>query len=176
MQIMLALGISSSCRSSSSSGAGVVTPAGLHRVRRYSVVLAFLAGAILSPGADILSMFMMTLPLLVLYEVGVAGTVIIHRRRMRRAAASVAVVLMLLAGGAGRANAQVPQKPRVPDSRRRQPGPIPRGRRRIHWPGAAAGQSGHSHGPPLGLPTGPTCNSPRPIRSWTPCCADPAIR
>lgn len=54
---------------------GIVTPAWLNRFRRYAVVLACIAGAVLSPGTDVLSMIMMTLPLLVLYEVGVAGSV-----------------------------------------------------------------------------------------------------
>src|ERR671911_97802 len=58
---------------------GVVGPAELNHFRRYAVVLAFIAGAVLSPGADVLSMVMMTLPLLVLYEVGVAGSVGIDR-------------------------------------------------------------------------------------------------
>jgi sec-independent protein translocase protein TatC len=45
---------------------GVVGPAELNRFRRYAVVLAFIAGAVLSPGADVLSMVMMTVPLLLL--------------------------------------------------------------------------------------------------------------
>src|SRR5919112_102710 len=83
---------------------GVVGPRELNRFRRYAVVLAFIAGAILSPGADILSMAMLTLPLLVLYEVGVAGSVILHRRRERVAAESIAgkvagLLLLLSLGG-----------------------------------------------------------------------------
>lgn len=76
---------------------GVVTPAGLGRFRRYAVVLSFIAGAVLSPGADLLSMVMMTVPLIVLYEVGYAGAVVIERRR--RAAAIAGVVLLLLCPG-----------------------------------------------------------------------------
>ena len=52
-------------------GFGLVTPAALNRFRRFEVVLAFVAGALLCPGADVLSMFMMTVPILLLYEVGV---------------------------------------------------------------------------------------------------------
>jgi hypothetical protein len=85
---------------------GVVTPMHLHRFRRYSVVGAFLAGAILSPGADILSMLLMTIPLLVLYEVGFLGALVIHRRRARHAAVGAAVVALLLAAGPGSAEAQ----------------------------------------------------------------------
>src|SRR3954464_13705947 len=64
---------------------GVVGPPELNRFRRYAVVLSFIAGAVLSPGTDVLSMIMMTVPLLLLYEVGFAGSVVLNRRR--RAAA-----------------------------------------------------------------------------------------
>src|SRR3954464_3788615 len=64
---------------------GVVGPPELNRFRRYAVVLSFIAGAVLSPGTDLLSMVMMTVPLLLLYEVGFAGSVVLNRRR--RAAA-----------------------------------------------------------------------------------------
>ena len=90
---------------------GVVAPAGLHRFRRYAIVLSFVAGAVLSPGADVFSMLMMTVPLLLLYEIGVAGAVLIARRRLRAERTSVLPLLLfvLLMGGlAAPANAQVP--------------------------------------------------------------------
>ncbi|MFZ5622895.1 MAG: twin-arginine translocase subunit TatC [Gemmatimonadota bacterium] len=76
---------------------GVVTPAGLNRFRQYNVVLACVAGAFLSPGTDVLSMLMMTIPLLLLYEVGVVGSIVIHRRRRKRAAAATGPTALLLA-------------------------------------------------------------------------------
>jgi sec-independent protein translocase protein TatC len=63
---------------------GIVTPQWLNRFRRFAIVLACLAGAFLSPGTDVLSMIMMTIPLLLLYEVGVAGAVVVSRSRRRR--------------------------------------------------------------------------------------------
>jgi sec-independent protein translocase protein TatC len=101
---------------------GVIGPTELHRFRRFAVVLAFIAGAVLSPGADLLSMLMMSLPLLVLYEVGFAGAVIIDRRRRRAAGASVAggtagLILLLCLVGTGATEAQVPsgqRKARAP--------------------------------------------------------------
>jgi sec-independent protein translocase protein TatC len=45
---------------------GVVGPSELNRLRRYSVVMAFIAGAVVYPGADVLSMVFFTLPRLVL--------------------------------------------------------------------------------------------------------------
>jgi sec-independent protein translocase protein TatC len=81
-------------------GLGLVTPAALNRFRRFWLVLACIAGALLSPGADVISMIMMTIPLLLLYEVGFAGAVIIQRRRIRAAATAGMVLLgLLLSGG-----------------------------------------------------------------------------
>jgi len=100
---------------------GVVGPAELGRFRRYAVVLAFIAGAVLSPGADILSMLMMTAPLLILYEVGVWGAVIVHRRR--RDAAVAALVLLglgLAAPAPAKAQVGVPRRQTAADSARRE--------------------------------------------------------
>jgi len=90
---------------------GLVTPAGLNRFRRFAVVLAFIAGSILSPGADVLSMVLMTVPILVLYEVGFVGALVMARRRLRRAAAATVVALALLGGNA---SAQQPTPPPRP--------------------------------------------------------------
>ena len=65
-------------------------------------------GAVLSPGTDLVSMIMMTIPLLLLYEVGSPGAVVIQRRR--RKAAAIA--------GAGAARARARRRPRP---RRRSP-------------------------------------------------------
>jgi sec-independent protein translocase protein TatC len=109
LQVVLALGISFELPLVMVilSWLGVIGPGELHRFRRYAVVCAFLAGAVLSPGADLLSMLMMTVPLLFLYEVGVAGSALVHRRR-RKAAAMTALVLVGLALGAAPAGAQEP--------------------------------------------------------------------
>jgi len=92
---------------------GVVTPAMMSRFRRHAIVLAFVAGAILSPGADVFSMLLMTAPLIVLYEVGLAGAKIVQRGKLKRAAASAALVglLALASGGTGRLEAQRPPPP-----------------------------------------------------------------
>jgi sec-independent protein translocase protein TatC len=101
---------------------GVVGPAELNRFRRYAIVLAFIAGAVLSPGADVLSMTMMTVPLLLLYEVGFAGSVVIHRRRRAAARQPVAGgtlgILLLLSLLGTRAEAQVPRQQRRPPAAR----------------------------------------------------------
>jgi sec-independent protein translocase protein TatC len=117
LQVVLALGISFELPLIIVilSWLGVVGPRELNRFRRYAVVLAFIAGAVLSPGADLLSMVMMTVPLILLYEVGVAGSVIIDRRR-RRAAALASLLLLALGAGATPAEAQV-DRPRRPPVR-----------------------------------------------------------
>jgi hypothetical protein len=101
---------------------GVVGPAELNRFRRYAIVLAFIAGAVLSPGADLLSMVMMTVPLLLLYEVGFAGSVILQRRRRRAARTPLAggtagMMLLLILFGA-KVEAQVPGQQRKPTTPR----------------------------------------------------------
>jgi sec-independent protein translocase protein TatC len=115
LQVVLALGISFELPLIIIilSWLGVVGPRELNRFRRYAVVLAFIAGAVLSPGADLLSMVMMTVPLILLYEVGVAGSAIIERRR-RRAAAVATLLLLAFGAGATPAEAQVDQPVRKP--------------------------------------------------------------
>jgi Tat protein translocase TatC len=90
---------------------GVVGPAELSRFRRYAIVLAFIAGALLSPGADLLSMVMMTVPLLLLYEVGFAGAALISRRRRKAAIAAALLLALGLAGRPAEAQVRVPQRP-----------------------------------------------------------------
>src|SRR4051794_36125733 len=99
---------------------GVVGPTELNRFRRYAIVLACIAGAVLSPGADVLSMIMMTLPLILLYEVGFAGSVVVHRRRRRAAshaaAGTIGVILLLCMGSQVQAQVPSPQR-RAPPPR-----------------------------------------------------------
>ena len=138
---------------------GLVTPAALSRFRRVAIILFLVAGAVLSPGTDVFSMLMLSLPMIVLYEVGYVGTVLVWRRKGRSAAAAGVVVLSLVLGGAGRLDAQVPPP--------RPPAPtLPISPRRV--PRAGTDTSGVQRGAPvdtaaarrLGLPTGPTRQFP----------------
>src|SRR6476469_3434515 len=131
----------------------VISPADLARFRRFAVVAAFIAGAILSPGTDLVSMIMMTIPLLLLYEVGYAGAVVIRRRR-RKAAAMAALVLIGLGLGAPRAEGQVPVKPRPSQAQPRQGLPDSlQDTLRLKKPGQALDTATAGR---LGIPTGPT--------------------
>jgi sec-independent protein translocase protein TatC len=132
---------------------GVATPARLARFRRAALVLAFIAGAILSPGGDIVTMIVMTLPLVLLYEVGYGCAVVIDRRRRRAAAATAAglLVALLLAPPA---QAQPPVRPA-----RGQPAPAARDTlsdslRRVRDARQAAVDSARQRR--VGLPSGPT--------------------
>jgi len=103
---------------------GVVTPGGLNHFRRYAIVLAAIAGAVLSPGTDILSMIIMTVPILLLYEIGFVGAWVIHRRRVRKEAVTAALLLVALFAAPGPLAAQVPVKKRPvsPADTLRRPG------------------------------------------------------
>jgi len=128
----------------------VIGPADLARFRRFAVVGSCIAGALLSPGTDLVSMIMMTIPLLLLYEVGYAGSVIIHRRR-RKAAAVAGLVLIGLGLGAGSAHAQVPVQQRRPPTRAAVPDSLQDSTRKK--PGQALDSATAGR---LGIPTGPS--------------------
>ncbi|HEY4100262.1 MAG TPA: twin-arginine translocase subunit TatC [Gemmatimonadales bacterium] len=123
--------------------------------RRYAFFLSFVGGAILSPAPEVVSMVLFSLPLLVLYEVGVAGAYLIERRRLRIAAKAVAVLVILGLGLVPRrASAQNPFPP--PVAQGQPPGA----------PGGIGGVGVHSVDSNtfkrLGLPAGPTAKFPSP--------------
>ena len=128
---------------------GITTPATLGRFRRIAVILAFIAGAVLSPGADVFSMVMMTLPLLLLYEVGLAGSVVVHRRRLRREAAAAAALGVWLLLAPGTAGAQAPPP---------RPGPPPA----VQDTTRPAGRLDSAAARRMGLPSAPSRSFPAP--------------
>ncbi|MBI1272724.1 MAG: twin-arginine translocase subunit TatC [Alphaproteobacteria bacterium] len=60
--------------------AGVLTVASLVRARRYAIVGAFCVGAVLTP-PDILSQFMLAVPLLLLYEIAIIASRLVEKSR-----------------------------------------------------------------------------------------------
>ena len=128
LQILLALGISAELPLLLIilTALGVTTPGALNRFRRVAIVLSCIAGAILSPGTDMVSMLMMTVPLILLYEVGIAGSIVVHRRRLKRAAATAALILAGFMLFAPRAEAQIPGQRRdsLADTLQRRAGRI----------------------------------------------------
>jgi sec-independent protein translocase protein TatC len=65
--------------------AGMVTAAGLAEKRKYALVLAFIAAAILTP-PDIISQIGLALPVLLLYEISILAVRLAERRQSRAAA------------------------------------------------------------------------------------------
>mgnify|MGYP001217401399 FL=1 len=132
---------------------GVVTPGGLNRFRRFAIVLSATAGAILSPGTDVLSMILMTVPILLLYEIGFLGSVVIHRRQLRRAV-SLGVLLLLL----GVPTSAHAQQPAAPGGAKPLRAPTP-GARDTLLPDSLRPRPGQpvdtAQARRLGLPTGP---------------------
>lgn len=68
---------------------GVITAQSLVSKRRYAVVLAFVAAAVLTP-PDVFSQVSLALPTIVLYEVSVISVRMVERRRARDIAAAAA--------------------------------------------------------------------------------------
>ncbi|OYY35530.1 MAG: twin arginine-targeting protein translocase TatC [Halothiobacillus sp. 24-54-40] len=68
---------------------GVVTPAKLAEFRRYAILIAFIIAAILTP-PDVMSQFMMAIPIILLYEFGLFVSRFFYKAKMARAAALAA--------------------------------------------------------------------------------------
>ena len=66
---------------------GLVTHRGLWKFSRWFIVLAFIIGAILTPGPDVVSQFMMATPMIVLYNISILLAWRVTVRRERRLAA-----------------------------------------------------------------------------------------
>ena len=131
---------------------GLVTPQFLVRNRRYAIVVAAVAAALLSP-PDAVSMVVMMVPLWLLYELSIVCAWIVVKRGARKARVSTGLVLLLLvgSGGAGSLAAQGVAPPR--DTAARGP------------PGAGSPQGQRidtATARKLGLPTGPTRTFPAP--------------
>jgi sec-independent protein translocase protein TatC len=63
---------------------GIVTPEFLNKFRRHAVVVCLVGAAFITPGQDPFSLMAIAIPLYLLYELSVVGSVVVHRRRLRR--------------------------------------------------------------------------------------------
>ena len=72
--------------------AGVVTPKWLAAQRKYAILVAFIAGAILTPSPDITSQIILSVPLCLLYEMSIWVSRVIVRRRASPTASLTPVV------------------------------------------------------------------------------------
>lgn len=128
------------------------------RFRRYAFFLSFIGGAILSPTPEVVSMILFTLPLLMLYEVGMAGAYIVERRKLRAARAVAAGAVLLALAVPHGVHAQFPRP--VPAPVQGVPGRADTGRRGVTGQGLRSIDS--STAKRLGLPAGPTRVFPGP--------------
>ncbi|GAB4482381.1 MAG: twin-arginine translocase subunit TatC [Thermodesulfovibrionales bacterium] len=60
---------------------GLVTPATLAKNRKYAVLLAFIAAAVLTPTPDAFNQVLMAVPIIVLYEAGILFSRMFRRRK-----------------------------------------------------------------------------------------------
>lgn len=67
--------------------AGLVTSAGMREKRRYAIVIAFIAAAVLTP-PDVISQIGLAIPILLLYEASVFSVRMVERARARAAASA----------------------------------------------------------------------------------------
>jgi sec-independent protein translocase protein TatC len=66
---------------------GLVTPQAMRRKRKYAILMAFVVGAVLTP-PDVLTQFMMALPLLTLYEVSIFVSKFAAKKKKEKAEAA----------------------------------------------------------------------------------------
>ena len=66
---------------------GLVTHRSLWKFSRWFIVLAFVIGAVLTPGPDVVSQFMMAMPMIALYNVSILLAWQVTRKREREQAA-----------------------------------------------------------------------------------------
>jgi len=65
-------------------GVGVVTHRSLWRFNRYAIVLSFIVGAIITPGPDVMSQVLVSLPIVALYNLSILIAWYITKRREKR--------------------------------------------------------------------------------------------
>lgn len=65
---------------------GVVTPDQLTGLRRYMIVIAFVVGMLLTP-PDVVSQFLLAIPMWLLYEIGILMSRLVYKRRQDEAGA-----------------------------------------------------------------------------------------
>jgi len=80
---------------------GLVTHRSLWRFNRWFIVLAFIIGAVLTPGPDVVSQFMMATPMIALYNISILLAWQVTRRREAKQAAE---------GGADKPTAAKPKR------------------------------------------------------------------
>jgi sec-independent protein translocase protein TatC len=60
---------------------GILQPASLAKFRKFAFLISFVIGAIITPTPDAFNMTLMSLPIYVLYEIGILGARLFGRKR-----------------------------------------------------------------------------------------------
>ena len=63
---------------------GLLTATFMRRTRRYAIIIIMIVGAIISPSPDILTTTVATIPLFILYEVGIMVAAVVEKRRLQK--------------------------------------------------------------------------------------------
>jgi sec-independent protein translocase protein TatC len=66
------------------SSLGILTPAFMRNSRRYAIVVILIIAAVITPTPDMLTMIVVSLPLFVLYEVGIIVAGVVEKRKLKR--------------------------------------------------------------------------------------------
>ncbi len=132
---------------------GVMTHRRYVAWRRFALFGCLIGGAILSPAPEVVSMILFSLPLVLLYEVGVWGAFIVERRRLRGAAVVAGLLLLGLMVTPQGLHAQNPPIPGA-----QGPPRADTGRRSVTGQGVRSIDS--STAKRLGIPTAPSVTFP----------------
>jgi len=66
------------------SSLGILKPVFMRSTRRYAIVIILIIAAIITPTPDMLTMTIVSIPLLLLYEVSIIVSAVVDRRRVKR--------------------------------------------------------------------------------------------
>jgi sec-independent protein translocase protein TatC len=66
------------------SSLGILKPAFMRSTRRYAIVIILIIAAVITPTPDMLTMTIVSIPLLILYEVSILVSAVVDRRRIKR--------------------------------------------------------------------------------------------
>jgi sec-independent protein translocase protein TatC len=62
---------------------GIMTPQFMRRTRRYAIVIILILAAFITPTPDALTMCIVAMPLLILYEVSILVAAVVQRNKIR---------------------------------------------------------------------------------------------
>jgi sec-independent protein translocase protein TatC len=63
---------------------GILTASFMRKTRRYAILIIMIVGALISPSPDVLTTTLATIPLLILYEVGIWVAAAVEKKRLKK--------------------------------------------------------------------------------------------